>query len=133
VRRGFVIVRRTSAAQLAALAIACTAVAALATARPAYACGAYWTVGCQYYGFHEGHSVTNQNGNSHEDVYTTFSPSNVSITGVHTTAGGSWVDSQAMLYGDTVIFFGEAATDKNGCFNPNSQTVFVNCRAADAV
>src|SRR5205807_6318528 len=101
--------------------------------RPTNSYCAYCNVCYKYYGFHEGHSVTNQNGNSHEDVYTTFSPSNVSITGVHTTAGGSWVDSQAMLYGDTVIFFGEAATDKNGCFNPNSQTVFVNCRAADAV
>jgi hypothetical protein len=123
--------RRRRACTALAVAVAASALVAIGGVSPASACSAYWTVGCQYYSYQEGHSVTNQGGDSWEVVYTTFDPTNTAIKAIHTTAGGSWVESQALLYGGSTVFFSESASDKNGCFNNNTYQVFVNCRAAN--
>jgi hypothetical protein len=101
-------------------------------ARPAFACGAYWTVGCQYYSYQEGHAILNQGGDSYEYVYTTFTPSNLSVKAIWTTGGGRWLGSQDLLYGYAVYFSPEIASDKNGCYNDHAQTMWINCRAADS-
>lgn len=118
---------------LFALALLASA-AAFATlgAKPAFACGSYWTVGCQYYSYQEGHTIYNQGGDSYEDVYTTFSPSNLSVKAIWTTNGGSWLGSQDLLYGYYTTFSPEIASDKNGCYNDHAQTMYINCRAADS-
>jgi hypothetical protein len=100
--------------------------------KPAFACGTYWTVGCQYYSYQEGHVIPNQGGDSYEYVYTTFSPSNLAVKAIWTTNGGSWLGSQDLLYGYAVYFSPEISSDKNGCFNDHTQTMWINCRAADS-
>ncbi len=112
--------------------LACATAFASIGVKPAFACGPYWTVGCQYYNYQEGHSITNSGVDSYEWVHTTFSPSNLAVRAIATTAGGSWVASQEILYDGSVKFVGEQATYKNGCYNDHNQTMWINCRAADS-
>jgi hypothetical protein len=118
---------------LFALAIVASAIALGSVGvKPALACGSFWTVGCQNYSYHEGHAITNQGGDSYEWVYTTFSPSNLSVRAIWTSANGNWYSSQDLLWGYSVEFTGESATDRNGCYNDHDLTMWINCRAADS-
>jgi hypothetical protein len=128
--------RRHSARRLTVVLVALVASAAVvgfAGAKPAFACDtSYWNVSCFNYGYDEGHTITNQGGDSYEYVYTTFSPTSVAIKAIWTTSGGSWISSVALLSGQAAYFSGAASSDKFGCYNNNNQTVFVNCRAGDS-
>ena len=46
-----------------------------------------------------------------------------------TTAGGSWEDSVLLYYNDTwLTYVVHAGSDKVGCYNHHTGTMFVNCR-----
>lgn len=118
---------------VAIAAIVLGAVTAVASAAPlrVQACDTnYWTVGCQYYNPAEGHTRTNTGSPATETVYSTFSPGTY-IKAIATTSGGSWVGNELMGYGWTIIFYNTLSTYKFGCYNHNSFTVWVNCRAYD--
>ena len=83
-------------------ALAMTASAAMLGSvgvKSAFACGSYWTVGCQNYSYQEGHSILNRNGNDFEWVYTTFSPTNLTVKVIWTTNGGAWLQSEEVGWG----------------------------------
>lgn len=120
---------RRSLAVVIAVAAAALAVAGV-KAESAYACSTYWTVGCQYYTHGEGHTARNQNGNNFEYVYTTFD-TNQYVKTIWTTAGGSWIASQVVASGGAVYYYLPASNDYFGCYNHNTPTMWVNCRAAD--
>jgi hypothetical protein len=112
---------------------ACTVVVGISASTPAFACATgFWRVGCQYYSPNESHVASNQNANSWEYVYTTFSPESGAIHGILTNSGGGWVATQALLYGGCVGFFNIGSGYHGGCWNSNTTTYWVNCRAADS-
>lgn len=123
---------RRSLLLLTAIA-ACALAAGVSGTRSALACDTgFWRVGCQYYSSNESHTTSNQNSNSFEYVYTTFSPTDGAIHAILTRSGGGWVDTQALLYGQCMGWLGIPSGYRAGCWNSNTSTYWVNCRAGDS-
>jgi hypothetical protein len=97
----------------------------------AFACDTnFWNLGCQFYSPAEGHTGTEFCCSASESVYSTFDTTNfLRIKYILTTAGGSWLNSVATGNGSTFTFTAQhPGSDKVGCYNHNSGTLWVNCR-----
>jgi hypothetical protein len=119
-----------------AIALAGAAIAiGLGNAKPAFACDTnYWNVhlGCEYYTSNASHTTGNDpTYTTSEGVRATFTPSDGAIRAIRTNSAGSWLVTAPLLYNHVIYFFNEAPGDRNGCWNPNVATYYVNCRAAD--
>jgi hypothetical protein len=116
---------------LTAAALAAT-VAGSVGASTALACNtSYWNLGCQFYSPHEGHTGTDLCCSADEAVNSTFDTFDT-VEAIMTTAGGSWEDKVLLYYDDTwytVVY--HAGSDKVGCYNHHTGTMFVNCRHFD--
>lgn len=90
----------------------------------------WWNLGCQFYSPAEGHTGTEFCCSASECVYSTFDTTNfLRIKYILTTAGGSWLNSVATGYATTFCFTAQnPGSDKVGCYNHNSGTLWVNCR-----
>jgi hypothetical protein len=90
----------------------------------------WWNLGCQFYSPAEGHTGTEFCCSASESVYSTFDTTNfLRIKYILTTAGGSWLNSVATGNGSTFTFTAQnPGSDKVGCYNHNSGTLWVNCR-----
>jgi hypothetical protein len=97
-------------------------------AQRALACDtSYWTVGCQYYAYQEGHTRTQLGLSYFNTTYQTFDTNTYSKV-IMTTAGGTWEGSNLETSGTTDFWQTQHTDDKLGCYNPNSATEYVNCR-----
>jgi hypothetical protein len=93
---------------------------------PAFACDTgYWNIGCQSYSPTEGHSAYQFGPDSSEWTYSTFTTYDTVLM-ISTTAGGSWTSSGTTTYG--VPFYFMSASDKVGCYNHHTGSMWVNCR-----
>lgn len=85
-------------------------------------------IGCQFYSPREGHSAYQFGPYVSEWVNSTFDTYSTVLV-MSTTAGGSWTESSTITYNQNYIFF--QASDKVGCYNHHTGTMYVNCRHYD--
>ncbi len=117
------------------VAIAAAAIAAAGPgASSAHACSAYWNVpvgnACQYYSPSEGHTETQICCSSRETTHSTFDTYST-VLHIWTTAGGGWISSSTMSYNSKVFWNGLDGSDKVGCYNHHTGTMYVNCHHGD--
>lgn len=113
-------------------AVFAAGVAGFAPPRAAACDTSYWTVGCQYYSPSEGHTVTAVCCGS---LQTTYSTCDTFTTDRHiwTTAGGSWYSANTLTCSPASSAQWDhwqvmTTTDKLGCYNHHTGTMFINCR-----
>lgn len=105
------------------------AVAATGIAAPAaQACSSYWNLGCQTYSAGSGRTGTDLCCSVNEAVNSTFNTYDT-VLAIKTRSGGSWFGS-ALLYYDWSWYttVDNANSDKVGCYNHHTGSMFVNCR-----
>jgi hypothetical protein len=95
----------------------------------------YWNVSCSTYAAHTGVTKTQFGTDLKQTVYTTWDTYN-SVEGLETTADGTW--RFADLLGPSGppgsaydYMYTYATTDKVGCYNHHTGSMFVNCRHYD--
>jgi hypothetical protein len=112
------------ALSLAAIALA-AAVAGIATPM---AFGCSWNLGCQTYSPSTGATGTDLCCSVNEAVHSTFNTYDT-VLAIKTRAGGSWFGS-TLLYYDWSWYttVDNANSDKVGCYNHHTGSMFVNCR-----
>lgn len=109
-----------------------TAAAVGPAASTAFACGSYWNIpvgnACQYYTPSEAHAETTFGGL----LETTLATHELShLQHYMTTAGGTWIGSETVPYNSPLRWEQQANSDKVGCRNHHTVTVFVNCHHHD--
>jgi hypothetical protein len=115
----------------AAAVLCSTAAIAGVQAAPAFACDTnYWNIGCQFYSSHEGHTANQFGPGGGEAVYASWDTYD-SFLAIATTSGGSW-QGTATVYNSPNGFRFTVITDKYGCYNHHTGTMYVNCRHYDA-
>lgn len=116
---------------LTAAALAAT-VAGSVGAGAALACDtSYWNLGCHFYSPQEGYTGTDFCCSADEAVHSTFD-TYTTVKAIMTTAGGTWEDTFILPYNETwYTTVHHAGSDKVGCQNQHTGTMFVNCRHFD--
>jgi hypothetical protein len=116
-----------------ATAVLCS-IAALAGVRAEPALAAcdtnYWNLGCQFYSPQEGHTGYQFGPGGGEAVYASWDTFQTFLA-IATTSGGTWQGS-ATVYNSPNGFRFTVITDKYGCYNHHTGTMFMNCRHYDA-
>jgi hypothetical protein len=94
----------------------------------------YWNIpvgnGCQWYTPGEGHSVYQFGPGIGETNWASWSVYNHMMF-FTSTAGGSWTNSVVVETSPNGFRWADAS-DKNGCYNHNSGTKWVNCHHHDS-
>jgi hypothetical protein len=116
---------------LALAVLAACVVAAGVTPSFASACDTnFWNLGCQFYSPSEGHTGTQFCCSRNEVVQATFDTYDTVLV-IATTSGGTWKGSTTICYNCANDFLDLNSSDKAGCYNHHTGTMFVNCRHAD--
>jgi hypothetical protein len=112
---------------LAAAGVAAAVAAAAGIAVPAaQACG--WNLGCQTYSPGSGNTGTDLCCSVNEAVNSTFNTYET-VLAIRTRAGGGWFGSTLLYYDWTwYTTVDNANSDKVGCYNHHTGSMFVNCR-----
>jgi hypothetical protein len=87
----------------------------------------YWTVGCHYYSPQTGDTRTQLGLSAFNTTHATFSTYDTTRH-IWTTAGGTWLGANTVVYGGWVHWGTQHGDDKLGCFNHHTGTQWVNCR-----
>lgn len=114
---------------LLVMLVAATAATTTVGAGAALACDtSYWNLGCQYYSPGERHTATDFCCSEDEAIHSTFSTYET-IQAIVTTSGGT-IRYDQLLYYDTTWYTWvvSAGSDKVGCRNHHTGTMFANCR-----
>lgn len=106
--------------------LAAAALSAGASPSKALACG--WNLGCQTYAPSTGSTGTDLCCSVNEAVQSTFNTYDT-VLAIKTRAGGGWFGSQ-LLYYNTIWYTAvdNAGSDKVGCYNHHTGSMFVNCK-----
>ncbi|HEX6700599.1 MAG TPA: hypothetical protein VF101_07695 [Gaiellaceae bacterium] len=102
-----------------------TSLAAASVPRSASAACA-WNIGCEFHSPQEGHTAlqfTQYPDEIVEASWDTYS----SFLAIATTSGGTWKD-QATVYNSPNNYRFFIFTDKYGCYNHHTGTMWVNCK-----
>lgn len=106
--------------------LATVAVATSIAVPAAGACG--WNLGCQTYSPGAGSTGTDLCCSVNEAVNSTFNTYDT-VQAIKTRAGGSWFGSTLLYYDWTwYTTVDNAGSDKVGCHNHHTGSMFVNCR-----
>lgn len=106
--------------------MAVTAVVVGIATPSAAACG--WNLGCQTYSPGEGRTGTDLCCSVNEAINSTFDTHDT-VLAIKTRSGGSWFGSQLLYYNSTwYTTVDSAGSDKVGCYNHHTGSMFVNCR-----
>jgi hypothetical protein len=84
-----------------------------------------WNIGCEFYSPQEGHTAFQFTKYPDEIVYASWDTYS-SFLAIATTAAGSWRD-QATVYNSPNGYRFFIFTDKYGCYNHHTGTMWVNC------
>ena len=104
--------------------VACAASSLVgANASPAWACS--WNIGCQYYSPQEGHTAFQFTKYPDEVVYASWDTYS-SFLAIATTSSGAWRD-QSTVYNSPNGYRFFIFTDKYGCYNHHTGTMWINC------
>jgi hypothetical protein len=114
---------------MAVFLAAVVALVALVGARAAPANACAWNIGCQFYSSHEGHTAFQFTGSPGESVHASWD-SYSSFLAIATTSEGTWQD-QATVYNSPNGYRFFIFTDKYGCYNHHTGTMWVNCEHID--
>ncbi len=92
----------------------------------AHACS--WNLGCQTYSPGSGNTGTDLCCSANEAVNSTFNTYET-VLAIKTTSSGSWFGS-TLLYYNWIWYttVDNANSDKVGCYNHHTGSMFVNCR-----
>jgi hypothetical protein len=122
--------RRARRNMAVAFVVVLCGVAAVAGVRAAPAAACAWNIGCEFYSPTEGHTAAQFGPSASEGVgasWDTYS----SFLAIATTTGGTWRDS-ATVYNSPNGYAFSIITDKYGCYNHHTGTMWVNCEHHDA-
>lgn len=98
----------------------------------AFACGSYWNIpvgnACQYYTPSEAHAESTFGGLQETSLATHELDA---LQHYLTQANGSWIGAQTVPYNTPAFWSEDFLSDKVGCRNHHTVTVFVNCHHHD--